>query len=383
MKDSLKGKLKILQLTYFMALAGLMNYMTLYLSSIGLTEMQIGVFYALGSIGIVLQQWLFGRLLDRTGRFRLASGTVMICTALLSALVPHLEKLLPLEFIILLLIYSFHKRYGNVYNLWIYRLRAERPGLEFGSTRGMGSLGEGLMGLLMGHFIAWGGYRMMFGISAILLSISAVLSFLVPDPSRKETAEKEKASKFKMRGPIAWYFASYLVLKTASSVVSIFAPLLLERIGGGPDTYGEIIMLCAIAEVIVFTFWPKIMDKIGQQLSFISAIAACVVCCLLLSLSGRIWLFAIGRISLSVSFVMYTLSHLEYIDLTVSGNEKGQAILTLSALSSGLGYMVSSLIGGAVMEHGTPIMMALITMGMNVLAFILHFKAFAGMAERH
>ena len=123
-------------------------------------------------------------------------------------------------------------------------------------------------------------------------------------------------------------------------------------------------------------FWPRFMKIIGQRWAYISSIIFSLLCCLMLSLARSYPVFIIGRVLLSTSFVTYTLSHLEYIDMNVDEDIKGQAILTLSALSSGLGYMISSFMGGAIMEYGTPAMMAIITGSINVLAFLLHFKAF-------
>ena len=367
--------LRLMQLSFFMALAGFMNYLTLYLSSIGLSEMKIGVFYALGSGGIVIQQYLFGKLLDKTGKFRLASSLVMLLSGIAVALMPGLKKLLPLELLLILLVYSFLKRYGNVFDVWLYGLKHDYPEIEYGSTRALGSFGEGLMGFFLGTLIAHGGYTMMFAVTSALLFLTFFATVYIPDPKRR-TDERKAARKLRIRGSLFWYFASFLVLKTASAVVSIFAPLLLERIGGGPDMYGRIIFLCAIVEVIVFTYWPRVMKLIGQRFSYIASIVFSLLCCLMLSLARSYPVFVIGRILLSTSFVTYTLSHLEYIDLTVDEETKGQAILTLSAISSGLGYMVSSFMGGAIMEYGTPAMMAFITSGINILAFLLHFGAF-------
>ena len=377
----LNTKLRLMQLSYFMALAGFMNYLTLYLSSIGLSEMKIGVFYALGSGGIVIQQYLFGKLLDKTGKFRLTSSLVMLLSGIAVALMPGLQKLLPLEILLILLVYSFLKRYGNVFDVWLYGLKHDYPEIEYGSTRALGSFGEGLMGFFLGTLIAHGGFTMMFAVTAALLILTFIATVTVPDPKRK-TEERKAVRKLKIRGPLFWYFASFLVLKTASAVVSIFAPLLLERIGGGPDMYGRIIFLCAIVEVLVFTYWPKVMNKIGQRLSYISSIVFSLLCCLMLSLAKSYPVFIVGRVLLSTSFVTYTLSHLEYIDLTVDEDMKGQAILTLSAISSGLGYMVSSFMGGAIMEFGTPALMAIITGGINVGAFLLHFGAFKKAPEK-
>ena len=371
----LNTKLRLMQLSFFMALAGFMNYLTLYLSSIGLSEMKIGVFYAIGSGGIVIQQYLFGKLLDKTGRFRLTSSLVMLISGIAVALMPGLKKLLPLELLLILLVYSFMKRYGNVFDVWVYGLKHYYPEIEYGSTRALGSFGEGLMGLILGTLISYGGFTMMFAVTSALLILTFLATVSVPDPKRRQEARKV-VKKLKIRGPLFWYFSSFLVLKTASAVVSIFAPLLLERIGGGPDMYGRIIFLCAIVEVLVFTYWPRVMKRIGQRFSYIASIIFSLLCCLMLSLASSYTVFIIGRVLLSTSFVTYTISHLEYIDLTVDEETKGQAILTLSAISSGLGYMVSSFLGGAIMEYGTPLLMAIITGGINVVAFLLHFGAF-------
>ena len=97
---------------------------------------------------------------------------------------------------------------------------------------------------------------------------------------------------------------------------------------------------------------------------------------LMVALSTNLPVFMVGRVSLTVVYAMYTVANLEYVKNNVDPAHQGQVILMIGAFSSSVGYIVSSLLGGYILEMGTPKMMAITMVVIFGLAFLLHFGGF-------
>ena len=380
MKDpkKLSRLLMALQFCYLAALSGFSNYLTLYLHEQGMSEFQIGVVYAVGAPMTLLIQPLLGRLLDHSQRFRQMLCTGLVLFALGVALVPFAGVVPTLRLILILFITILSKQFGSVFDLWTYRLQREVPGVEYGKSRGFGSIGVGVATLFMGYFIEWWGFGSLFTVTVALLMTVTALGLQIPNPSgdpvQKETGAACTGPVWSR--PVLWYVASFLVLKISVSIIHTFSPLLVDRLGGSSSVFGVTILLCAITEVFIFTYFGRCCEKLPPRAAYLLCVGTVLVGSVWTSLAPNIPLFMVGRVMLTIAYAMYTIFNLLYIDTHVSAGARGRVFLTLSALSTGVGYTVSSLLGGILMEIGSQTSMALITGGVTVLAFLLHFGAF-------
>ena len=382
MKSSknLKWKLMVLQFCYLAALSGFSNYLTLYLYDAGLSELQIGAVYAVGAPATLLIQPLIGKILDRFQNFRqmVVGGLLLFGTGV--AVMPFLGVMPALRLAMVLIVTTVSKQFGGVFDLWTYRLQAEYPGVEYGKSRGVGSIGIGVATLVMGYLIEWWGFGALFSVTVTLLVIVTAASLQMPNPSGNAPADPKKQRCDDCgriwQGPVLWYVASFLVLKISVTVIHVFSSLLVERLGGATSTYGLTILLCAITEVFIFTYWGRCCDKLRPRLAYLLCVGVVLVGSIWTSLAPNIPLFMAGRIMLTIAYAMYTIFNLQYIRDHVSERAQGRVFLTLSALSSGVGYGVSSLLGGIIMELGSPVTMAAVTGAITVAAFLLHFGAF-------
>ena len=377
---TIKWKLMVLQFSYLAALSGFSNYLTLYLYDAGFSELQIGIVYAVGAPATLLIQPLIGRVLDRFRNFRQMVVGGLLIFAVGVGVMPFLGVIPALRLALVLIVTTVSKQFGGVFDLWTYQLQYEYPGVEYGKSRGVGSIGIGIATLVMGYFIEWWGFGALFSVTVALLVIVTAASLRLPNPtgtapSRKDEAPAGDCSRI-WHGPILWYIASFLVLKISVTVIHIFSSLLVERLGGTSSTYGITILLCAITEVFIFTYWGRCCSKVPPRLAYLLCVAIVLGGCVWTSLAPNLPLFLVGRISLTIAYAMYTIFNLEYIRSHVPACAQGRVFLTLSALSSGVGYGVSSLLGGVIMELGSPTSMAAVTGAVTVLAFLLHFGAF-------
>ena len=101
-----------------------------------------------------------------------------------------------------------------------------------------------------------------------------------------------------------------------------------------------------------------------------------IISSLLVALATNLPVFMVGRVLQTVVYAMYTVANLEYVKINVDPAHQGQVVLMIGAFSSSASYIVSSLLGGYILEMGTPKMMAITMVVIFSLAFLLHFGGF-------
>lgn len=375
--------LRIIQFTYLAALASFLNYLTLYLDDVGFSEMKIGIINAVGAVVMLVLQPLLGRILDRTQNFRQVVRIVLVACAAGVAATPFLGGLMWLQLLLIILLYAVIKQFGNVFDLWTYQLKSAYPQVTYGSTRGIGSIGEGLATFVMGYLIAWFGFGAMFGVTVVLLIAALAAGMQIPNPPQAEkdaaaarTEKQRKAGKTPWTRALLCYIASYLVLKISVTMISTFSSLMVKNLGGGSEWFGFTILLCGIAELPVFMMMGRWCQGEKTRLWFQLCLLTAVIGSLLVALAPNIPVFMVGRVLLTVVYAMYTVINLEYVKAYVAPEHQGQVILSIGAFSSSVSYITSSLLGGYIMEMGSQQMMAIAMLILCGASFVLHFGGF-------
>lgn len=370
--------LRVIQFTYLAALASFINYLTLYLSSVGFSEFKIGVINAAGAVVMLLLQPILGRILDRTQNFRQVVRIVLVACTAGVAVTPLLGSLVWLQLLLVILLYAVIKQFGNVFDLWTYQLKTQYPQVAYGSTRGIGSIGEGLSTFVVGYLIAWCGFSAMFIVTVIMLGVALAAGMQLPNPPRAEKSEATAGDKVKVTWtrPLLFYTASYLIMKISVSTISTFSSLMVKELGFGSEWFGITILICGIVELLVFMLMGRWCKGDKTKLWYRLCLLVGIMGSLLVALAPNLPVFMVGRILITVEYAMYTVINLEYVKTNVDPDHQGQVILMIGAFSSSVGYVVSNLLGGYILEMGTPTMMAAAMTVIFGLAFLLHFGGF-------
>lgn len=369
--------LRLIQFTYLSALASFINYLVLYLNEIGFSELHIGIIHAVGAGLMLVIQPIFGKILDKTGRFRqVVAGVLLFCIVGVAA-VPFVKQWIFIELVIIILLYAIIKQFGNVFHLWTYQLKSEYPDVAYGSTRGIGSIGEGVATFAVGYLIAWFGFSAMFIVTIVLLVLSLITAVQMPNPQRRaESQNKQRLGKNVIDRRLILYLTSFLILKIAVTLISTFCSLMVQRLGGGSEWYGFIILLCGITELPAFIWLGRSCKGDKAQLWYKICILIGLTGSIMDALAPNIPIFVIGRVMLTVVYVIYTVSNLEYVRNYVDAAYQGQVMLLIGAISSSIGYMASSLLGGYLLELGDQKLMAIVMAVLFCAAWILHSAAF-------
>ena len=370
--------LRVIQFTYLSAFASFLNYLTLYLDNVGFSELKIGIINAASAVLIMILQPTLGRILDRTQNFRQVVRIVLVISSVGIAITPFLESLMWLQLLFIILLSAVTKQFGSVFDLWTYQLKAQYPQVEYGSTRGMGSLGEGVATFAVGYLIAWFGFGAMFGVTVVLLLAALYAGLQLPNPPKAEKSEEDAQVKVKVTWtkPLLFYIASYLTLKISLTIISTFSSLMVQNLGFGSEWFGITILICGIVELPMFMLLGKWCQGEKTKLWYRLCMLLGIISSLLVALATNLPVFMVGRVLQTVVYAMYTVANLEYVKNNVNPAHQGQVVLMIGAFSSSASYIVSSLLGGYILEMGTPKMMAITMVVIFSLAFLLHFGGF-------
>lgn len=370
--------LRIIQFSFFAASGCFFNYLLLYLDNIGFTEMQSGAVYAVGAALLVILQPLLGKFLDQTYRYKQFVCGVLLFGIIGVSIVPFLENARVAELILIIALYTLVSQLGSIYDLWTYQLKNECPEVSFGSTRALGSLGTGITTFITGYLIAWCGFWIMFVFAVLLELFTLFVSYRMPNPTRhtSPSSSPQKKAGFRIPATVIIYIASLLVFKIAIIIISTFSSLLAQRLGGGSETHGLVILLCGLTEIPTFILVGRWCQSHNVRFWYMVSLLFGLLGCLVTILAPNIPIFIGGRLILTIIYAIYTIVNLEYIRKYISPESQGRVMLLIAGLSTGASSVASSLLGGYLLERGDMALTAWLIVGIIAFSIVLSLFAF-------
>ncbi len=256
----------------------------LYVQELGADITQIGVFFTLAMIAPLLFQILGGWISDSIGRVQaMAIGSVAgLAGYLVFVFAPSWEILL-LAMVGMSVATSF---VGPSFQAFVAEESAEESrGKVFGIVQGL-FLITGVVGAPLGGYLADNfGFRLMFGVAAVLYGIATFIRIFMArkirlaqtEPPEKPTFAKLKTSMVSIFGMltaggiVTWIFISDGVGDVTFSMVGNLFPVYLNNIAGISMT--ELGILGAIASVASMVFMVAggaLSDKFGERVGIVT-----------------------------------------------------------------------------------------------------------------
>ena len=267
------------------AAAGVSKFTPLFLAARGLDVAEVGVVLAIAQVCRFLGGLVFGRVADKTGRFRgVLLGTNLISVALAlsttSLLSPwhgtHGWK----RVLVLALLtdgYAFFTSPSGTLIDAIAVVAQTSGGASYGSLRLWAAIGWGLAAVGMGAGVDRYGFSAVFiayGIGTGLSSALVVACFENPTKPRSDAAAAPAslASVF-LVAPVPLYFLNFFIHGCLAAFVESY--LLLFVATEWPATpnwfLGLLILIAAVFEIPVFLYASRVIDRIGVRACLVGA----------------------------------------------------------------------------------------------------------------
>ena len=357
MKKSLTFQYTFHQMAYWATAAGIVSFATAFLLQQGFAASTVGILLASGNLLSCCFQPFLAQLADRTGgnvlKWMTAALTGISAACFLSI------QLLPLPQVV----------FGLLYLLGVFAFDAMNPlmnalnvsymtggyTINYGLSRGMGSLAYAFAALGIGKVMARFGAEWMVWISISLLAINAAMSLSYP--SLQVTVSGEKKTNESCSIPVffrryKWYCVSLLGVillgmfhaMTENYLIEIVTPL-----GGDSGTVGVALFIATVIEAVILVYLDKVRSRISDNWLLKIAGLAFLLKAVLFLLASSITAIYVIQLLQGISYTFLSPIQMYYANNKVGAADmvKGQAFITASYT---LGCAAGNFTGGQLLS---------------------------------
>ena len=317
-------------------------YLNLYLSSTGLSNLQIGAIVSLSTGFTFFANVFWGEISDRTGDLRR-----VIMLALLLSLGLVLGYYLHSSFIYLAIISVLFAVCFNPITplLDAYSLELlEDTQTDYGQIRMGGTIGYSVTVLIAGWFLD-DAYGRIFLIAAVLLFLAWLTLKRFPRVEGAVKAPKQAQAMPKDKLLIALLIFNF-IFALGTAFYSAFYPIYFESIGGNSRLIGIMLFLGAMSEVPVLIYVGRIIDRIGiKKLLVIASLCTIVRWVLLGFLVNPVAIIAVSLLH-GIGFTSFNYGLITYINKSLPRQMRARGQTFYVLLGSVLPRVISGYLGG-------------------------------------
>lgn len=371
---------KLFYLIYLGAMGAFIPYINVYLEkSAGLTGSQIGLITAISLVLGVCVIPIWGIVGDKTKKY---------------------NALLKLSIIATLIVLYFYYR-AAVYpmivicavGLEISRLGAmpmadtlatnycHETGGNYGSIRGMGSLGYMLAGMLVG-FLAdmFGLDGPLFATYAVLLVLAFSITFGFPKDKTKEEDEENTLQKGSFKELLTNRHFIFILVVTLLTVTVVDSAMtyggnhLVSTLGGPESSISWMTLMTVLPEVLFLMIAIRVINRVGFKTFYLIAIASMFLRFAVYTFIPNEYAFLAISLVHCLGVACVTVGNLTYIRNSVNPAVLGTAITLLNATLS-IGKAAYGYIFGMLYEHANSFAIFGTGLIFIAIAFIIVFTS--------
>lgn len=357
MKTPLTFRYTLQQMAYWAAAAGIISFASAFLLEKGFAASQVGVLLACGNLLSCAVQPLLADRADRAGGHVITGyivGLTMLCTLCFGTI-----QLLPIPkwlfgLLYLLGVFTFDAMIPLLNSLCVSYNR-QGYAINYGLSRGIGSLAYSVAALAIGEIIAGWGADWMIWIALALLAANVVVTLGYPKLGERAAMEKggsECCSLPVFFSRYKWYCVSLLgvmLLAMFHAMTENYLIKVVGRLGGDSGSVGMALFVATLAEMPVLLWFDRVRKHIADNrllklagLSFLLKSVLFLIAPSVTSIYLIQFLQATSYAFLSPTQLYYANEKMAQADMV-----KGQAFITASYT---LGCAIGNFTGGQLLE---------------------------------
>lgn len=352
----------LIQLFYWSGNCVLYSFLILFLKSRGFSDIVCGIATTLITVLSLVVQPTLGYITDT---FITSKKLLILCFSIAIPFTFVIPKAAGVGFWVLLavMIQSVFDNYQYaLMDSWIVRMKKDKPYIDFGQIRAVGSISYGTTALLFGNLVARLGFNIMFICHAALL-FAALLCILpleeVPCLNRKGAASPEGGPSTERLSPLQVVGVlsknkSYVIFLVSVALFQFgirpsisYLPLIITAAGGTSAHYGLAVFLCSLTEAPVMFIVSHLIVKRSRLLYiFMLALFCGSARLMIMSLPLGLYPLIFGQLLSAVAVGTYIRVFTEYI-VQITPKEIASSACTLgTAFTFGVGGVLGNLSGG-------------------------------------
>lgn len=350
-------------------------FFVMYLQTKGYDEIRIGLAMSAISIVSIAAQPFWGYYSDKKKTVRKVLIVSLLTSGAAALLFPMLYNSMTAVLIICVVISFTENSMPTMIDSWTINSMRRKPGLDYGLTRGMGSLGYAITAVIFGVLLEKYGYNLMFYAHMGLLVIAVGFCFLVDDIGTFNQEEDSKPVKLNHRkhdaqksGMFIFFLLSSTLVITGFRAGFTFFPLLLGQKGGGSGELGLSLFIMCVSEVPVLFFSQRLLRRFRDTSLIITSMIFFIIRILLHSVVPSILGLVLIQAMQAVSFALFLPASIQYVNRIAPEGFSSTYLTIATSCYMGVGSILGSVLGGIVIDR----------LGMSELYILSGLSAFIG-----
>lgn len=357
---------------YFAALGAFLPYWPLYLKALGEGPAEIGQIMAILAATRIVSPNLWGWLADRTGR---TLGLIRWATFLTLgsfSLMFRAEDFMTMALVVLVFSFFWNPTLPLFETLTLAHL--QQAAQYYSRIRLWGSIGFILAVAALGKALE-GVFAIACLPQLIFLLFAAlwVNCLLVPPAAAGAHGERPSSVMgiFKQRGVIGLLLAC-LLLQISHGPYYVFFSVYLQGQGYTSGETGLLWALGVLAEIVLFAFAPRLMERVSLRGIFLGSLALSTSRWLLIAWGiDHLVLILLAQGLHAASFGSAHAASIHLVHRHFRGRHHGKGQALYSSLSFGLGGALGSLYGGQFWDEWGPQWVYTAAAGASLLALMV------------
>lgn len=336
-----------------------LSFMVSYLTWAGYSALFCGVAGGLTYLISMVTQPVMGWLTDRWISMRRCLQGAALLSLIGSAAIPALRSSAPGLLLSLCFTAAFCIPIMSLLDVWVIALREQRLSMNYSLIRTGGSLGYGVVSLMMGAAAERWGIGILFPAQAAACGLLLAILCLLPDripvrpqkdarrpPSIISLGEIWRHSSF--RAAVVLLFLYWLTHRLMGGYLA----LLVQSLGGDTAVFGAVVGFGGFAEALIPLFSRRWLQHVPlhrlMQLAFLINFARPLL--FLAAVPFGTPCLALGQILQSLGFSIYFTASVECLSRLTPLRNRNTSISLALALSSLLGTVSANLAGGVMID---------------------------------
>jgi MFS family permease len=318
----------------------------LFLKERGASVFLISAASSLGSVGVLVGSYFWGKLSDRSGRRVFLIVTAVGVGAAIAILIP-----LPGSGVVVAT--SFARAFMDVGFASMSLAMISAASQSTTRARGMSynssarSLGFALGAMGAGVVLEKLGYRNGFLVMALLPMVAALFLLRLPREERPVAPSRQLPwHAVREAGLTRLYLGTILRQFSANGAFALLY-VYMDDLGISPILMGTVSSLNTVTQVVALVGFGWIADRIGRRKVFLLGFAMSTLLPCVLAVSRNVPMMALSYIVLGISFSSLYIGSTAHIGDRVPLERQG-TMLGLFEMARGLGGLLGPLLAGAI-----------------------------------
>ncbi|WP_067139136.1 MFS transporter [Oceanivirga salmonicida] len=364
-------KFAVLQFIYWFLFCTAYSFANPVLSSKGFSVSNIGIILSLSAFLSVITQPLLAKLINKYNRIsnRLILIFSMISLLLMLILSIVIKNNIVLTIIYILILSNILNTQTFIYT-FIFDYINNGYEINFGLTRGTGSIAFAIASLGLGYITKFYGFSFIIYLELLLtvLIIFMIFSFNSNDIVKEVKLNKEyKGNIFtfvKKYKKFTWFLLGIMCIFTTHMAINNFFLNIMQSVGKGTMFVGIGLAIAAILELPVMASYKHIKRKFGSYNILFFAIISFTIKSFIVLIGlmfNSVSIILLSQVSQIFAFAIYLPTAIHYVNDVMEKEDrvKGQAYLGSAGTISSI---IASYIGARIIENqGVTYMVLFIT----------------------